>query len=165
MDLKEAFKVAMQGEIEGRELYAAAAEKVSDAKAKEVFSNLSKEENLHFEHLQKLAQSHFEGKPVLIPQLAKIETFADAQSPIFTREFKDFINGRHFEMATLSIGMKLELESSKFYSEMAESTKDKPLKDFFRYLADWEEGHYQALKQQIGFLKEHYELQNSLFRF
>lgn len=165
MDLKEAFKVAMQGEIEGRELYAAAAEKVSDAKAKKVFSNLSKEEGLHFEHLQKLAQSHFEGKPVVIPQLAKIETFADAESPIFTQEFKDFVKGRHFEIATLSIGVKLELESSKFYREMAEITEDTPLKDFFLYLADWEYGHYQALKQQIGFLQENYELQNSLFRF
>ena len=165
MDLKEAFKQAIQGEIEGRELYALAAGKVADAKAKEVFTNLSQEEHLHFEHLQKLARSYFEGKTLEAPQLGKLETFADAQSPIFSREFKNFVKDRHFEIATLSIGIKLELESARSYREMADSAPEKPLKDFFLFLADWEDGHYRALKQQISFLQENYELQNSLFRF
>lgn len=165
MDLKQAFKEAIRGEIEGRELYAMAAEKTADPKAKQVFANLSQEENLHFEYLQKLGEAHFSGKPVEVPKLARIETFADAESPIFTREFKDFVKDRHFEVAALSIGIKLELESSAAYRKMAEAAGDKGLKEFFQDLAAWEEGHYEALKRQIGFFQELYETKNSLYRF
>jgi rubrerythrin len=165
MDLREAFKQAILGEIEGRELYAMAAEKVSDSKAKEVFGKLSREENLHFEYLQKMAEAHFSGKPVEVPELQKLETFADAESPIFTREFKKFVKDRHFEIATLSIGIKLELESSAAYREMAKTAEDGELKRFFQKLAEWEDGHYQALRRQISFLREYYETKNSLFRF
>ena len=165
MDLKQAFKQAIQGEIEGRELYAMAAEKVSDAKAKEVFGKLSSDENLHLEYLQKMAEAYFKGQPVEVPKIGKLESFADAESPIFTREFKAFVKDRHFEMATLSIGIKLELEASAAYREMAKNVEDKAMKQFFLDLAAWEEGHYQALKKQIAFLKEFYETKNSLFRF
>jgi rubrerythrin len=165
MDLKDAFKQAILGEIEGRELYAMAAEKVTDAKAKEVFSNLSKEENLHLDYLQKMAEAYFSGQPVEVPKLGKLETFADAESPIFTREFKDFVKDRHFEIATLSIGMKLELEAAAAYREMAKTAEDGEMKRFFQELAKWEDGHYQALRRQISFLKEFYETKNSLFRF
>jgi rubrerythrin len=165
MDFKEAFKQAIRGEIEGRELYAMAADKVSDAKAKEVFSNLSKEENLHFEYLQKLAEAYFSGQPLEVPKLEKLETFADAQSPIFTREFKEFVKDRHFEVATLSIGIKLELEAAAAYREMAKNAEGEDLKRFFQELAEWEDGHYQALRRQISFLQEYYETKNSLFRF
>jgi rubrerythrin len=165
MDLKEAFKKAILGEIEGRELYAMAAEKVSDTKAKEVFSKLSQEENLHFEYLQKMAEAYFSGQPVEVPKLGKLETFADAESPIFTREFKEFVKDRHFEIATLSIGIKLELEAVAAYREMAKNADNDELKRFFQELAEWENGHYQALRRQIGFLQEFYETKNSLFRF
>jgi len=165
MDLKEAFKQAILGEIEGRELYAMAAEKVSDTKAKEVFSNLSKEEDLHLEYLQKISEAYFSGQPVEVPMPGKLETFADAESPIFTREFKEFVKDRHFEIATLSIGIKLELEAAAAYREMAKSTEDGKLKRLFKELAEWEDGHYQALRRQISFLQEFYETKNSLFRF
>jgi rubrerythrin len=155
----------MQGELEGRELYAIAAEKVTDQKAKQVFEHLAQEEYSHYKLLQKIAEEYSGGKSIDIGKIPKPETFEDAESPIFTREFKDFLKDKHFEMSALRIGMKLELESSKKYKEMAAMTADKPLKDLFLFLSQWEEGHYQMLNKQVGFFQESYETQNSLYRF
>jgi len=165
MQLKKILKEAMQGELEGRELYNMAAEKVSDKKAKQVFEHLAQEEYSHYKTLQKIAEEYSAGKSITLGKLSKPETFEDAESPIFTREFKDFLKDKHFEMSALSIGMKLELESSRKYKEMAIMTDDKTLKDFFLYLSEWEDGHYQAFKKQIDFFQENYETQNSLYRF
>lgn len=165
MDLKQAFETAIKGEMEGRELYKAAAEKTDDKKAKQIFQMLSDEEQSHLDTLVKLANEYQEGKDVSIPDLPKPTSFEDAESPIFTREFKDKVTDKHFEMATLSIGIKLELESEKFYKEMAQSADQPNLKEFFNYLADWEQGHYEYLQKQIGFLDSYYTNKYSFFRF
>ncbi len=165
MDLKQAFETAIKGEMEGRELYKAAAGKTDDKKAKEVFQMLSDEEQSHLDTLVKLANEYQEGKDVSIPDLPKPTSFEDAESPIFTREFKDKVTDKDFEMATLSIGIKLELESEKFYKEMAQAADQSKLKEFFNYLADWEKGHYDYLNKQIGFLNSYYTNKYSFFRF
>ncbi len=165
MNLKEAFKEAMRGELEGRELYSMIAEKVTDKKAKQIFEHLSQEEYSHYKELEEVAKSYFEGKPVPEPKLSKLAQFEDSKSPIFTEDFKNFLKDKHFEMSALSIGMKLELESSKKYKEMADSTDNQTLKDLFLYLSKWEEEHYDALRQQSDFFREFYERQNTMFRF
>ena len=165
MDLKEAFKTAIRGEIEGRELYKVAAEKTTDAKAKKVFAHLAEEEDSHFKTLQKLAESYFKDGELVIPELKKLETFEDAESPIFSANFKDFVKDKHFEVSTLAIGIKLELEARTFYKEMADSTDNVKLKEFFLYLSDWENDHYNALRKQIGIIDQYYNTKNSLFRF
>jgi rubrerythrin len=165
MDLKEAFKEAMRGELEGRELYSMAAEKVTDKKAKQIFEHLSQEEFSHYRELKNIAEHYFGGKPIPKPNLSKLAKFEDAKSPIFSEDFKDFLKDKHFEMSALSIGIKLELESSKKYKEMADSTDDETLKDLFLRLSKWEGEHYNALRKQADYFKEFYETQNSLYRF
>lgn len=165
MNLKQAFETAIKGEMEGRELYKAAAEKTDDKKAKEVFSMLAEEEQTHLDTLVKLANEYEEGKDVQVPDLPAPRSFEDAESPIFTKEFKDKVGNKDFEMATLSIGIKLELESEKFYKEMGQASGQSKLKEFFNYLADWEHGHYEYLNQQIGFLNSYYTNKYSFFRF
>jgi rubrerythrin len=165
MDIQEAFKIAIKGEIEGRELYLAASERTKDKKAKTVFKNLSEEEDSHFKTLQTLAKSYSLSEKLEIPKLPKLEKFEDAESPIFSKEFKDAIKDKHYEISTLSIGMKLEAESAKFYREFSEKTDNKELKDFLLYLSSWENEHYMKLKDQLSRLEDHYYTQNSMFRF
>ncbi|RMG60989.1 MAG: hypothetical protein D6713_01355 [Deltaproteobacteria bacterium] len=165
MDLREAFKVAIKGEVEGRELYRSAAEFTEDEKAKKVFSHLADEEQLHLETLQRIGEKYFNEGVLEIPEVKPMVSFDDAESPIFTREFREFVRDRHREISALSIGMKLELESARFYREMAKSAKEEELKKFLNFLGDWEESHYNALKKQMEFLEEYYVLKNSLYRF
>jgi rubrerythrin len=95
----------------------------------------------------------------------KLESFDDAESPIFSKEFKDSIKEKHFEISTLSIGMKLEAESAKFYRDFADQADNKELSDFLLYLADWETDHYIKLKDQLSRIEDYYFTENSLFRF
>ena len=163
MDTQEALQTAIKGEIEGRELYKAAAEKTEDAKAKEVFQMLADEEQGHYDSLMQMAKEYAQGQELTMPQLSAPASFQDAESPIFTREFKEKVSD--FDMTALSIGIKLELESEKFYREMAEKSEEKEAKELFSKLADWERGHYDYLKSQVGFFESYYSTKYSLFRF
>jgi rubrerythrin len=163
MDLQEALQTAMKGEIEGRELYAAAAEKTADSKAKQVFQMLADEEQKHYDALVRMAEDLAQAKELTMPQLEAPARFEDAQSPIFTREFKEKVSD--FDMSALSIGIKLELESEKFYKEMADNAQEEKIKELFLKLADWEHGHYEYLQSQIGFLESYYTKKYSMFRF
>ncbi|MCF8104581.1 MAG: ferritin family protein [Desulfohalobiaceae bacterium] len=163
MDLQQALQTAMKGEIEGRELYRAAAEKTGDTKAREVFGMLADEEQSHLDSLIQIGKDYEAGKDLTVPQLPAPASFEDAESPIFTREFKEKVSD--FDMSALSIGMKLELESEKTYRQMAEETDQYQLKELFIRLADWEQGHFDFLQKQKGFLESYYTQKYSFYRF
>jgi rubrerythrin len=165
MDLREAIETALRGEIEGRELYKAAAERTSDRRAEKVFNMLAREEDSHFGILKDIAAQQMDGAEVTVPCLPPPGTFEDAESPIFTREFRQAVSEKHFEMSALSIGMKLELESVKAYRDMARTTSRPDLQSLFRELAQWEQGHFEQLRKQVGFLESHYTASYSPFRF
>jgi len=177
MDLKKAVALAMKGEIEGRELYLMAASKTEDGKAKDVFAYLAEEENRHLEWLQSLYESltgasvppfavpNFVMPKFVMPKMEKLVRFEDAESPIFSREFKRGIGLKHFEMSALSIAVRLELEASRFYEKTAEECEDEELKTFFAGLAEWETGHYRALNQEIKFLEDEYFQNNNFSPF
>lgn len=165
MELKELFVLAIQGEVEARELYLSASERTKDKKAKKVFLNLSQEEDSHIKALQEIAENTLKGEKVSVPAIAPIESFDDAQSPIFTPEFKASIKDKHYEVSTLRIGMKLESESAVFYRDFAGKINNPEVKEFLLYLAKWETNHYENLKKQMGFIEEFYMTQNSMFRF
>jgi rubrerythrin len=163
MDLQSALQTAMKGEIEGRELYKAAAEKTGDDKAQEVFKMLADEEQHHLDSLIRIAEDYDGGKELAMPELRAPASFEDAESPIFTREFKEKV--ADFDMTALSIGMKLELESEKAYRDMAKEAESSELQQLFTRLADWEKGHFDYLQQQKGFLERYYTQKYSFFRF
>lgn len=163
MDLKKALQTAIKGELEGRELYKAAAEKTSDKKAKKVFSMLAEEEQKHLDTLVKMAKEYNEGGDISSPDLPSPASFEDAESPIFSREFKDKV--ADFDMTALSIGIKLELESEKFYRDTAMGTGVEEMKTLFNRLAEWEKEHYNYLQKQIGFFNSYYTNKYSFSRF
>ena len=165
MDLKKAFGKAMKGEIEGRELYSSAADKSDDKKAKQVFKYLAEEENKHFEALKSMYDSIVGDNKIIIPEIPRLVSFDDAESPIFSRDFKKRIAGRHFEMSALSLALRLEHDSTKYYREMANDAADDDLKEFFNKLADWENDHYEALYNEITFLEDDYYESNNFSPF
>jgi rubrerythrin len=165
MELKDAFEQAMKSEIEGRELYKVASERSEDPKAKEVFSYLSKEEDSHYHALRELSGSYFKGDKIVLRKLPKLARFEDPQSPIFSRDFKNRLTGKHFEMSALSIAIRLEYDSIGFYRQMADETDDKKLKEFFDELSKWEQTHYDALNKEIAFLQDEYFEKNNFAPF
>ena len=165
MDLKDVLKKAMQGEVEGRELYRTAAEKSDDSKAKEVFNFLAEEEDSHLKALQTIYKSYTDNEELIIELPAKKINLDNAENPIFSENFKTRLKGKHFEISALSIGIKLEMDSYKFYSKMADETYDIKLKDFFRSLSDWEKAHYNTLNMELESLQDEYFEKNNFAPF
>jgi len=165
MNLKDVIKKAIQGEIEGRELYKAAAEKSDDQKAKEVFTFLSEEEDSHITALKSIYFSYINKKELDIKLPEKKINLENADNPIFSENFKSRLKGKHFEISAISIGLKLELDSFKFYSGLSEETYDLKLKNFFKNLADWEKSHYDALLREMEFLQDDYFEKNNFAPF
>ena len=165
MDLKLALETAMKGEIEGRELYKIAADRSDDAKAKDVFTYLAGEEDSHFEALKGMYHSYLKGEELAIPDLPRLVTFEDATNPIFSKDFKNRLQGRHFEMSALSIAVKLELDAFQYYQKISDESDDADVKKFFSRLSAWEKDHYNALQREIAYLEEDYFTENNFAPF
>jgi len=165
MDLRKAFGGALKGEIEGRELYKATADRTDDPKAKEVFTYLAEEENRHFETLKAMYTSYDQGNDLEIPEIPRLVKFDDTISPIFSRDFKKRIGDKHFEMSALSLALRLEHDSIQYYKKMSEETEDTRLKDFFIKLSEWENEHYEAIYAEISYLEEEYYSNNNFSPF
>ena len=165
MDVQKALLTAMRSEIEGREMYKIAAEKADDSKAREVFQFLAEEEETHFQALKDLSVSHSRADGASLPELPEMHKFDDAISPIFSRDFRNRIKGKHFEMSALSVALKLELDSFQFYEKIAAETDSGDLRAFFQHLSRWEKTHYDMLVKEINFLEQDYYAQNDFTPF
>ncbi len=160
MDLNEAIKKAIMGEVEGRELYKTAAEKSDDKKAKAVFRLLAEEEDSHIKTLKTIYKSIINNEEIELPQLKKQVDLKSSESPIFSENFKKRLKGKHFEMSALSIGVRLEMDSFRFYSDMAEKAENPLIRDLFKQLSEWEKTHYDALLMELDSLQEEYFIMN-----
>lgn len=67
---------------------------------------------------------------------------------IFTNDFVRCIRRCHLEMAALSIGMLLERQALEFYTRQTETAEDEGAREFFRELANWEDGHCRMLPRE-----------------
>jgi rubrerythrin len=109
--------------------------------------------------------SFLKGEELRMPKLPRLVRFDDAESPIFSRDFKGRLGGRHFEMSALSIGLKLEQDSFRYYEKMSNEVVDDGLKSFFKNLSAWEKDHYDALHQEIEYLEDDYFQENRFSPF
>jgi rubrerythrin len=164
--LLEVVQNAIRVENDGYQFYRLAEEKTKDAKGKEVFASLAKDETNHMQILKSLYQSvkekgeyHFEEKDM------KHILEATSESPIFSKEFKQRLDQAQFEMTALSIGILLEKNSIEFYKKSAQESKDKDVKMLFNYLADWEGEHLRALVNQQKFLQQDYWTEARFYPF
>ena len=63
-------------------------------------------------------------------------------------------------MAALSIGILLEKQAFEFYTRQAEAAEDESVREFFRELTNWEDGHYRMLLREDEALKDEYWSEN-----
>ncbi len=151
----EGLKVALQTELNGIEFYRTAAEKTEDAKGKKAFQTLADDELKHYKALQQQYNSIIEANKWQAMDLGKIPVFED-ESPIFSKELRERVKGKHFEVTALSIGALLETNSIDFYRKMKEKSDDPAAKELFGQLEQWETIHLQAITRQLDLIKEDY---------
>jgi len=161
----DALQTAMRAEHEGHHFYRMAAAATADPKGRETFERLAREELGHLTFLKNQYRSLMEtGKadPGLDPG-PKAE-FIGA-NPIFSEELRARVDQAHFEMTALSVGIQLELNAIRYYTQASEEASDPVVKRFFGELAEWEKGHYNALLTQQETLKTEYWARNHFAPF
>jgi rubrerythrin len=171
MDKKERLlkivKSAIRVEYDGYQFYRLAEEKTSDAKGKEVFASLAKDETNHMQILKGLYQSVKEEGEFKFDEVKEMKSILEttSESPIFSKEFKGRLDNSHFEMTALSVGILLEKDAIDFYKKSAGETEEGDVKKLFNYLADWEGEHLRALVNQQKYLQEDYWTEARFYPF
>jgi rubrerythrin len=78
--------------------------------------------------------------------LPDLRAFSDK---MFTDRFREQAEGAAFEMAAVSVGMTLEKNAVAYFSGAARTASEAQVKQFYQFLADWEQQHLTAL-QSLG---------------
>ena len=154
----DGLKIAMEAELTGHQFYKAASKNTKDPKGKDTFSRMADEEMGHFNYLRHQYQSILKSGKYDFTK--KLLTSRKESGPIFSKEIRNRIKTRHFEVSALTIGMKLEMEAAGFYRECAAKAATPAAKKFYAELAEWEQGHYDSFKNQLELLKEEYHAAN-----
>jgi rubrerythrin len=163
--MAEGLLSAMRAEHEGHHFYRMAAQSTDDEKGREVFERLAAEELDHFEFLKRQHKAILEtGKPDANLALGPRSDLT-GRSPIFSDKLRARVGEAHFEMTALAVGIQLELSAERFYSAAADESPDPDVAAFYRELAAWEKGHYEALLAQQDDLKEDYWAASSFAPF
>jgi rubrerythrin len=133
---KEILEMAVENEVDARDFYKGAAEKVQDKNLKKTFEDLAKEESKH----KALLQGYLEN---------------DMQNMKF-KENKDFQLSETVEEKTLStdmsfkdaiaLAMKKEEEAMNMYRQFAEASEGEEQKETFRELVKMEQQHKTRLE-------------------
>lgn len=144
---------AYQIEIDGYTFYSMAADKAEKPAIEEIFSKLADDEVQHQLYLKDI-MGNYEDKGVAAFRVAQRNPEERAvSSTIFSESFKKQIEGTDFELGVLSIGMTLETRAMRYFSGAAEKAEEAEIRDFYKFLADWEKQHFDALQNLYNGLR------------
>ena len=151
----EAVKTAIITELRGLEIYKAAAERTSDPASRLMFQSLANDEARHKEFLERNFSSLLEKGEWSVPATPENLSPLD-DSQVITPQFLKRVKGGVFEMAVVAAGCELEMSAIHFYTKAADDCPDEESAAVFRFLADWEKGHLEALSDLEGRMKDQY---------
>ncbi len=137
---------AYQIEVDGYTFYSMTAERADKEAVQELFGKLAADEVQHQAFLKSVA-GRWDEKGVEAFRLdLRSPTFRSINQAVFTAKFREQAASSDFELGVLSIGMTLETNAVKYFSGAAEQATENEVKEFYRFLADWEKQHYDALQ-------------------
>lgn len=143
--IREVLRKAYQIEVDGYTFYSMAAEKAEKPAVGELFEKLARDEVQHKAYLKTVA-GRLEEQGVqafhLDVKRPDLKAFTDT---LFTQRFREQARGAAFEAGVLSIGMTLEQNAVSYFSGAAKKATEEEVRDFYRFLADWERQHFEAL--------------------
>jgi rubrerythrin len=145
-DIREILRKAYQIEVDGYTFYSMAAEQARKEPVQELFDKLARDEVQHKAYLKSVMGSYDEKGIEAFAVHRRDPDLKEFTSTIFTDSFKRQAHGADFELGALSIGMTLESNAIRYFSGAADSATDQEVRDFYRFLADWEQQHLDALR-------------------
>jgi rubrerythrin len=151
----EAVKEAVMTEIKGQQLYSHAATQTDDPAARTMFEALAKDEDDHVRILQAQYKSLLQDGKIDLSVVHPAEVDHGA-SHVIDDDFRKKIKRGKFEMAVIGIGADLEKKAITYYQEQAAKAEDPDLKQLFSWLAQWEDGHLDQLRELEQMLQDDY---------
>jgi len=147
-------KRAYQIEIDGYTFYSMAADRAEKPAVEEIFSKLADDEVQHQLYLKEI-MGNYQDQGVQAFRVTRSDPDARAiSSMIFSEGFKKQLEGTDFELGVLSIGMTLESRAMRYFSGAADKASETEVAEFYRFLADWEKQHFDALQDLYNSLRE-----------
>jgi len=150
--IEQAIKTGIEFELEVRHVYSEAAKKFKDPVARKIFGVLADEEDRHVEYLEaRLAEWEQRGAVTA----AALETVIPSQAAIdaalgrLTKRMAEQDFGVELEM--LKKALALEIEATKFFSQLVAELKDEEQKLFARFV-EIEAGHEAIVQAEIDAL-------------
>lgn len=150
--LLQALKDAVQMEVEGRQFYLEAANKVKRPGVREIMEYLAESEKYHIEKFHEIYQS-----------LEKDPTWTDAMANFKPPQHEPYVcvlamtkdeqgTGGEDDLQALKTGIKMEECSIQYYTKLAKETKIPLARRFFMSVAHEERGHYMTLMDMHNYL-------------
>jgi len=146
--IKEALQTALDFEQKGHDIYKQAAEKTSNLIVKKTFTYLAEQETNHIEEIKEYIEQE------------KIELKGDKledTKQFFTttvKEFKEKTELSDDDIKAHETGLELEQDAYNFYKEQKEKTDNEELKNFFTFLMEQENAHYELIRKAYDFIKD-----------
>jgi len=144
---------AYQIELDGYTFYSMTAERAQKPAVQELFGKLASDEVQHQAFLKAVAKNYDAKGTAAFRFDARIPDARELSSQVFTGRFREQAAGAQFEMAVLSIGMTLETNAMRYFTEAARNAADKEVTQFYQFLADWEKQHYDSLKNLFDIVR------------
>ena len=146
---------ALQMEIDGKKFYRKASEGATDNLGKELFAQLSEEEDSHALKAKQIYDRLQQGDAS-----SEVDFYFDQGKrvkSIFAKASKDIdakVGASSGVLDALGIALEMEEKSRKFYEEYGSGSADGLTERFFRALMAEERGHYLALVDYRKYLQD-----------
>jgi rubrerythrin len=152
MTLEEAIKTALEYEKRIRDLYLEGADLIKNEIGKDFFKTFAKDEETHVQYLEKkLDQWHNDGKI----DIDTLETIIPSKETIEDEvgRLKSRVDDEHREVVQqmLSRALKVEVETSAFYSKMVDELP-KEGRELFKRFLDIENNHINAVQYELDYI-------------
>jgi len=139
----EGLKTALGFEKKAFEFYSRKGKKAGHAEIKEIFEFLATQEKQHIRILEterkKLAE-----KDIWIKE--SLNKSKSAKPKVYSKkDSKSLLEMSKADLTIVLWAMRIEKKFEDFYRELARKSKTKPVKKFFKQLAEFKLGHYQLL--------------------
>ncbi len=149
----DALELALKIEDEGRAFYRQAARKSGNGLTKRLFTNLADQELAHKKAFRKVYDKMCAGETC--PAISLPQGEAQQARDIFATAMKDLstaVKPSTAEQDALEMAKAKEIESRDFYAGQAGRSEDPVEKNFYRVMAEEEQGHYLQINEYREFL-------------
>lgn len=156
VQILDILKTAYEIEVKGYTFYSTIAEKSDKPAVRELFEKLADDEVKHQEFLKRVLKDYEAKGAEAFHVVEKLPDAAAIARRLFNDKLTAQAKGAQFEFGAVSIGMTLETAAITHFTSAARAATETEVRDFYRFLAEWEQGHFNALSQLEETLREEF---------